>query len=533
MLEMLFDLTEEHVKEVYNGIDRDADGHISAAELGRGLLRYNLPVLSDGALGRVLDVVTAKKSKFLLLPEFEAVLSRLKLAQVLLGAESAPGLPAPRPLVVADYSAASAAAKITSVDKPREFFFGHRPQHPGGATMVRWVHMDGLDLTHVLALTVKYSLHPLSVEDVLEQSPTKIDRNGRNYFVAIEHLALSGASDGSEPVRVRGRHVVAFCAGPPRLDTIITVAQPDKSFEEEWPGGVSYFDVMETGDRWVDRLQERLKAPLSRLREKQVDFLLYQVIDLCTDELVAVTRAYTKRLGKLEVELHDKGGNLAQDWPSEVSLARLQLAVLARRVRGLQRVIRHIIQDPDLSAGLLSYFQDVADHLNEAHDDALQIAERCTAIAETYERTLERAQEHVQQLTAERLNRTLFILTGFTTVFAPLQFIAGVYGMNFEDPRTRKAGIPELLVENGYIYFWIGTAIYLFLGITFAWCLYRRLQRNEAKAKGACHAPLHLCGTNEASEGLRFGSPPGSPQGGHNNKSKKRRMPCCTSCTIM
>merc|ERR1719163_656414 len=97
-----------------------------------------------------------------------------------------------------------------------DFFFGHRPrQMAPGCTMVRWVHLSGLDLTMLLALTVKYSLHPLSVEDVLEQSPTKIDRNGRNYFVAIEHLALSGASDGSEPVRVRGRHVVAFCAGPP------------------------------------------------------------------------------------------------------------------------------------------------------------------------------------------------------------------------------------------------------------------------------------------------------------------------------
>lgn len=527
MLEMLFDLTEEHVKEVYHGIDRDADGHISAAELRRGLLRYNLPELSDAALGRVLDVVTAKKSRFLQLPEFEAVLSRLKLAQVLLGAECLPSFGPAKRMFYVDYSnTAGGAANSTSVDKAREFFFGHRPQNPSGGTMVRWVHLDGLELTHVLALTVKYSLHPLSVEDVLEQSPTKIDRNGRNYFVAIEHLALSGASDGSEPVRVRGRHVVAFCAGPPRLDTIITISQPDKSFEEEWPGGVSYFDALETGDRWVERLQERLKAPLSRLREKQADFLLYQVIDLCTDELVTVTRTYTKRLGKLEVELHEQGSNLPDDWPAEVSLSRLQLAVLARRVRGLQRVIRHILQDPDLSSGLLSYFQDVADHLNEAHDDALQIADRCTAIAETYERSLERGQERVQQLTAERLNRTLFVLTVFTSIFAPLQFMAGVYGMNFMDPDSDKAGIPELVTKNGYSYFWIGTGIYLVFGTIFAWCCFKRLQRNEAKAKGACHAPLYLCGGGRASDGVRSGSPQNSPT--HSAKPKSASM-----CTVM
>lgn len=244
---------------------------------------------------------------------------------------------------------------------------------------------------------------------------------------------------------------------------------------------------------------------------------------MCTDELVAVTRAYTKRLGKLEVELHEKGGLLNPDWPSEVSLARLQLAVLARRVRGLQRVIRHIIQDPDLSAGLLSYFQDVADHLNEAHDDALQIAERCTAIAETYERMLERGQERVQQLTAERLNRTLFVLTGFTMIFAPLQFMAGVYAMNFKDPREDKVGIPELVAENGYSYFWVFTGVYLFLGTTCSWCLFKKLQRTQALAKGACHAPIHLCGSGEAKDGVRYASPQNSPKSGDG-----RRMPACT-----
>jgi len=530
MLEMLFDLTEEHVKEVYNGIDRDADGHISAAELGKGLQRYNLPELNEKALARILDVVTASKSRFLQLPEFEAVLSRLKLAQVLLGAEASMTLGAPRKLEVADYSASSATANIYTVSRPREFFFGHRPKPTAGGTLVRWVHLDGLDLTMLLALTVKYSLHPLSVEDVLEQSPTKIDRNGRNYFVAIEHLSLSGASDGSEPVRVRGRHVTCFCAGPPRLDTMVTVAQPDKSFEEEWPGGVSYFDIMNDGDRWVQRLQERLRAPLSRLRERLADFLLYQAIDLCTDELVAVTRAYTKRLGHLERELSEKGSMLPQDWPSEVSLARLQLAVLARRVRGLQRVIRHIIHDSDLSAGMLSYFQDVADHLNEAHDDALQIMERCTAIAENYERTLERGQELVQQMTAERLNRTLFMLTGLTGIFAPMQFITGVYGMNFWNTKAGKASMPELVADNGYMYFWTGVISYFILMSLFFYCSFRRLKTAEAKAKGQCHGPLHLCGTGHLSSSDNM-----SPRGGDRDMDpmRKSRTSRNSTCNLM
>lgn len=135
---------------------------------------------------------------------------------------------------------------------------------------------------------MKYTLHPLSVEDVIEQCQTKIDRLGGHYFLTIEPngckshaicmlalvfrdfswpysyvhinalskedalrwkeetspyssvlyieftsetprlLTLVDAGDtskGLHPVRVRGQHVAAFCSGPPQLDTLITVAQ--------------------------------------------------------------------------------------------------------------------------------------------------------------------------------------------------------------------------------------------------------------------------------------------------------------------
>lgn len=493
MLEKLFDLTEERVKEVYNGIDRDADGRISALELRRGLQRYKLPELSEKDLARIFKLVTASQSRFLQLSEFESVLSRLKLAQLLIEEERAKPsglarLGDDKRFTVVDFSSAGARKPwCVKRSELREFFFGHRQrQKTPDATLVRWVHLDTdykLDWTSLLSLTVKYSLHPLSVEDVIEQSPTKIDRNGRNFFVTIENVCLMGADNGSEPVRVCGRHVSIFCAGPPTLDTIITVVQPHQSFAEEWPGGVALVDQMEP-DPWVARLQERLQAPLSRLRERLADFLMYQVIDLCTDALRKVMRAYTMRLGHLEAELHQQGAMLDQvEWPAEVTAARLQLAILVRRVRGLQRVSRHILHDPDLSTGLQGYFQDIADHLNEAYDDAHQLSERCSVLVQTYERTLERGQERMQQLTAERLNKTLFVLTAFTTMFAPAQFIAGVYGMNFVDADGMPS-IPELKWVHGYRDFWLLIAGYLLVGSIIAVILYRFLERSEAKARG-------------------------------------------------
>lgn len=536
-LEMLFDLTEEHVREVYNGIDRDADGRISAAELKRGLERYNLPELSETALARVLDVVAASKSRFLQLPEFEAVLSRLKLAQILQGSSLDPSAVlgrgpdgASRRLAVLDFSCQGANKLMEVSDtKLREFFFGHR-QRPKAENvrLVRWVHLDSsqeIDLTLLLALTVKYSLHPLSVEDVIEQCPTKIDSNGRNYFVAIEHLCLTGQADGSEPVRVRGRHVAMFCAGPPTLDTIITISQPDRSFKEEWPGSVSFIDEMEPGDAWVDGLRDRLQAPLSRLRERLADFLMYQIIDLCTDEITKVTRAYTKRLMRLEMDLHAHGAALPSEWAAEVSLARLQLAFLSRRVRGLQRVVRHVMADPELAAGSLGYYQDVTDHLNEAFEDAGQLGERCSALADNYEHTLERGQERVQQITAERLNKTLFVLTVFTTVFAPLQFFAGVYGMNFVRP-DGSPNIPELRWENAYQIFWTVVAVYMVLCLLFTVWLFRRLQRTDRRAKGLCMAPMSLCSADVKS------APSFSEPIVQTRAPYKKQAKCC-ACTIL
>jgi len=364
---------------------------------------------------------------------------------------------------------------------------------------VRWVHMQNFDLTLLLALTVKYSLHPLSVEDVIEQCPTKIDRFGGNYFLAIELLVLSEgivATKGKQPVRVRGQHVTAFCSGPPSLDTLLTVTQTDRNFAEDWPGGataqrgMSAWKAPGVGTQspgWSEKLQQRLMATRSRLREGQADFLLYTVVDLCADDLVAVTRAYLARLAWLEEDLRTRGEESLIDL-GEVSLARLQLAVVARRLRSLQRVVRRASDYRDLhTTGSADYWKDCADHLEEAHDDALHLVERCAALKAAHEQVHERGQAEQLQLQreeqtaqAERMNNMLFFLTVATTLCTPLQFVSGVYGMNFVDdeglPTIRALRDPE-----GYNRFWTGVLAYLVAALSCSFLLYCRLQHGSKK----------------------------------------------------
>jgi len=478
VLEKLFDLSPERLKEVYESIDRDSDGRIKMEELREGLHRCALHGL-DGVLEKVLSAVSNGRQS-LQLVEFESLLTRLKLAQLLctprLQAQAAS-----EALTIIDYNSTKVEERRLSL---RDYFFGHRTKD----FPMRWVHLRQFDLTLLLALTVKYQLHPLSVEDVVDQAPTKIDRYEGHYFASIEHLEIAGSIAGQERVKVRGRHITLFCAGQPHLDTVITVAQADRSFNQDWPGGA---DV--TGgqaDAWVGRLQKRLRAVRSRVRERRADFLMYEIIDLCADDLRTLIVGYTARVNWLDDQLKMFGTEQSKlDWFNEVGLNRLQLAVVARRLRGFQRILRRLADDPDISVVLSGYLQDVADHVNEAYEDAGHLGEKCRTLSEAYEHMEEKAQNRMhrenaeaQTLQDERMNRMLFVLTILTTIFTPLTFVAGIYGMNFQDMEGHPT-IPELLWPDGYIYFWIITIVYLMIASCVGLWLWRRVHRGPRPSR--------------------------------------------------
>lgn len=500
VLEDLFDLTEERVAEIYGQMCGSSEDRASIAQLAVGLQRCGLPAFDDAALVKVLDAVTGgQQSQGVHLAEFETVLTRLKLAQLLVGVDGEVGCQ----IVAVDYNAHGATVVRPRGVRPlRQFFFGHRPQPKigdtslGQANLVRWINLRGMNMTLLLALMVKYGLHPLGVEDVIEECQTKMDCYGGHYFAAVEQLSLASRADGS-PVSVRGCHTSVFCSGPPLFDTVITVTQEDRSFAEDWPRDealASHQSPVEEGqdDPWVERLRSRLTSARSRLRERRADYLMHQVIDLTTDELVHVVKAYQLRLGSIEQVVRRRRDTVAAylaepDWLREVTLIGLQLSVVARRVRGLLRVLRHVVEDRDLAVGLASYLQDVKDHLDEAQEDTAHLREKCEAMTEAYERTMEREQELGRERAAKRLNTTLFVLTVATAIFAPVQFLAGVYGMNFVNS-DGKPTIPELTWANGYEIFWCAVIVYLLSAVSCASCYFYRMRRKAREE----FAPIEL-----------------------------------------
>mmetsp|Transcript_78559 Transcript_78559/g.198267 ORF Transcript_78559/g.198267 Transcript_78559/m.198267 type:complete len:643 (+) Transcript_78559:67-1995(+) len=461
VLEQLFDLTPERINEVFRDMDRDTNGCISAKSLGEGLRVCGIVGLDASAPGRILKAVRLGSDGTLALPHFTGIIKNLKLAQLLTGRSRSTA--SARRLTIVDYDAKGAKVDVCSMSRLREFFFGRRatPQLPT-LKPIRWVHLSNLDLTLMLSLTVKYSFHPLAVEDVIEQCRTKVEQYGDHYFAAVEQLMLDGDTTEHKPVRVRGNHISIFISGPPNLDTVITVSQPDNSSTDRCSGMTSTYlgkEYKEPGEHWVSRLRQRIEAPLSRLRQKSAPFLLLQVLDVCTDDLVGVTNAFAARLRVLEVELQNAVAELPSSWLDEVTKVRLQLALVLRRARGLSRATRQL-DDVDLQKGLSGYLRDIADHLDEVVEDAHILMELSSGINKAYERAMVRNQDNARQVSADKLNNTLFLLTVITVILAPVQLMAGVYGMNFVDTAGVPT-IPELLWPNGYSWFWRCSGAYL------------------------------------------------------------------------
>lgn len=546
LLEKLFDLSKERLMEVYNLVDRDSDGRIQKEELRKALQMCELG-LDPKALDKLLQAASADADKTLQLDEFQSVLTRLKLAQ-LLGTsgqkKEGPGdmvatasMSSGTSLTVFDYNAqrtramlvvgaagpltTTSAATVVCSETTDFFFFGHRmPEFP-----VRWVHLSFLDphrlsardLTLLLALTIKYHMHPLSVEDVLTQCATQVERYGNHYFAAVEYFCLDGPDDGQRPVVVRGFHVTLFCAGPPDWDTVITIEQPDRSFATDWPRETTQANTpsggglggSRSGARWTDRLQKRLTAHRSRSRERQADYLMYQVVDLCTDDLSRVLRAYLARVSWLEDKLRGADFEHQQElmewfdteWLGEIATIRLQLRVVSRRLRGMQRLLHRLAADQDLSRVLAGYLHDVADHVHEALEDAGQLMETCNALRDSYEHAKDKEQDrrHWEQgqrqtFQDDRMNKMLFVMTIFTAIFTPPTFFCGLYGMNFVDSEGHPT-IPELTWKNGYLYFWIVTIVYVVVFSAVGCWMYRRLTgnaRNEVQVGRAASSAFVL-----------------------------------------
>jgi len=513
-------VTLERVEELFQRLDKDDDGSITAEELAHGLKQQNLDVGVEVAeriishLAR-LSGKSGQRATVINLEQYDMLLTCMRMAELFSPTSGSmwikgSGDPDDSPtcsVAWCDYRRKTCKKLVVGTDvDAQEFFFG--PQWPGKG-WVRWIHVDAtrdLDRLSLLRLVVKYHLHPLAVDDILaNRRQTKIDRFADHYFVSVDLLALAEVDSAEEvmkaqnsatvapmttvPVRrvyprapqrvkihrshvsiimpagggdnIRGRRTGFVEGSQQAYDCLITVHQerPDESsWLSLWRRPSSGGERASQEDMWSRLQDDLLSEPARRMREQGADFLLYEVLDRIVSELQPISEAYARRLGFFHQHQHDLNAAML----NELSEVQLELVDLQRSIKPMRSVVRHFISEESrLNPASRMYMEDVGDTIDRMMDDVAQLQQMCRTLGDAHERAQDK-----------RTNDTLFVLGVVSAIFLPAQTITGCYGMNFVD-QGGNPGMPELTWQNGYLYFWVLQGVCLVVAVLLFATLHR------------------------------------------------------------
>jgi magnesium transporter len=297
-----------------------------------------------------------------------------------------------------------------------EFIERHRPTW----SKVRWINLRGLsDMNVIQALARKYELHPLAIEDVLTgQQRPKVD----DYPASGEH-----------PGRL---FVVAKLVRPTRQ----RVASQQVSF---FLGRNTLVTFQDSSQEIFDSVRRRIESPGSRLRTNDVSFLFYVLLDGVVDEFYPLLEEFAGRIERIERNVLTAPN---RDTLESIHRMKRDLLMVRRVAWPMRELIRELTREHHecLSAEAVTYFRDVYDHMLVIFELVQSYHDFVITLTETYMSTV-----------SNRMNEIMKTLTIISTIFVPLTFLAGVYGMNMP--------IPENQFAWTYPLFWV---IAVIVGIT-------------------------------------------------------------------
>lgn len=306
-----------------------------------------------------------------------------------------------------------------------------------------WVNVDGLgDADTVRAIGELFRLHKLALEDVLStrQRP-KVDEYEDHVFMVLREPMLEGRRRLGEhnPAQAVGRPEGA--SGSPRFDTDQIGLFLGRDFVvtfQEYRGDC------------LNPVRQRIRAARGRVASAGPDFLVYSMVDAVVDAYFPVLEVFGENLEDLESDAVECP---SADTVHTIHAIKRELLVIRRTLWPMREAVSLLLRDetPLVSAETRMYLRDAYDHLVQLIDIVENERELGSDLMDIYLSS----QSH-------RLNEVMKVLTIIATIFMPLSFIAGVYGMNFDT--THPANMPELHWKYGYAFAWalmIGTALVL------------------------------------------------------------------------
>ena len=275
---------------------------------------------------------------------------------------------------------------------------------------VSWIDIEGIRDNDALAkFGEHFGLHPLVLEDILNMHQRPKLEEYDDYFYIVARMLMAGKT----PTDAVHSEQVSFILGKSFLITF-----------QEIPGDV------------FDPVRHRVQQGHGRSRKSGSDYLLYALLDAIVDNYFVLLQSIADRIETVEQSIvwKPERGDL-----DRVHKLRRELVYMRRNVWPLRDVVAGLDRsDSPLVA------PETRVYLRDLHDHVVQVIDAI----ENFRDVLMSLQDLYMSGISNRTNEIIRVLTIISTIFVPLTFLAGVYGMNFHY-------FPELTWKWSYLAFWI------------------------------------------------------------------------------
>jgi len=270
---------------------------------------------------------------------------------------------------------------------------------------VTWINVDGVHEPEIIEqIGNKCGLHPLTIEDIVNtlQRP-KIDDYENYLFIVIKMLHYDVKKDVIDLEQV----------------SLIVGSNFVISFQEDIEGDV------------FNNVRQMIKTNNSKIRKMGADFLAYSLIDAVVDSYFSILEKLGDRIEDLEIELIK---NPTMKTLHSIHNLKREMLYLRRAVWPLREVVSSLERQGSsfIKSTTQVFLRDVYDHIFQVIDTI-----------ETYRDMLSGMLDIYLSSISNKLNEVMKVLTIIATIFIPLTFIAGIYGMNFKY-------MPEIDWRYGY-----------------------------------------------------------------------------------
>ncbi len=277
-----------------------------------------------------------------------------------------------------------------------------------------WINLSGIHDTAVIEkLGAHFGLHPLALEDIVNAGHRpKIEDVGEHIMVVVKSLQADAETG------------------------LLKVRQVSVVFGHNW-----VLSFQESGSDAFAAVRQRILKTIPRVRFLTSDYLAYALIDSVVDhyfvtleEISDVIEAVDDKLsaGAVPENLHT-----IRDLKQQMILLRKAVWPLREIVAGLERTDSDLVKE------------STSPYLRDLYEHAIQVVDT----AETYRDMTNNLLDLYHTRVSNRMNEIMQVLTIIATIFIPLGFLAGVYGMNF-DTTASSFNLPELGLPYGYLGFW-------------------------------------------------------------------------------